>query len=121
MDDLTDNPYASPESTAWVARRSRFPAFVTGLIGLAMGAGFYGMLCAFLLVAYFVAAPGMPSPRERAFMIGTAVFHSVPLTIWVFQRRRLYRLSLPLLWVLAIGCWLLMPLSGAFMILNLGL
>ena len=118
---MTHNPYESPHATPAVARRTRFPAFVTGLIGLAMGAGFYGMLCGFLLVAYFTDAPGIPTPRERVFMITAAVFHAIPLAIWVSQRRKLYRLGVPLLWMLAITCWLLMPLSAAFMIINLGI
>jgi hypothetical protein len=78
------------------------------------------MLCAFLLVAYFTDAPSIPTPRERAFMIGAAVFHLVPLAFWVAQHRKLYQLRRPLLWLLAVSCWLLMPLSGAFMLINLG-
>ena len=76
-----------------------------------MGAGFYGMLCGFLLIAYFVDAPGIPTPRERVFMIAAAVFHLIPLTVWVSQRRKFYKLGVSVLWMLAIACWLLIPLS----------
>ena len=115
------NPYAPPNAVSVVVRRTGLPAFVTGLIGLAMGAGFYGMLCSFLVIAYFVDASGMPTPRERGFMIAATVFHAIPLVIWVSQHRKLYQFSASVLWILAITCWLLMPLSGAIMVLNLGI
>jgi len=86
-----------------------------------MAAGFYGVLCLFLLIAYLVDAPRIPAPREQAFMVGAATFHLVPLVWWVLLRRRLYRLHRSVLWLLAVACWLLMPFSGAFMVLNLGL
>ena len=116
-----DSPYEPPIAVSVVARRTRFPALVTGLIGLAMGAGFYGVLCGFLLIAWFVDAPGIPTPRERVFMIAAAVFHVIPLTNLVSQCRNFYKLDVSLLWMLAIACWLLMRLSGEIMILNLGI
>ena len=110
-------PVAGPASV----ERNPLPSFVTGLVGLAMGAGFYWVLCGFLVVAFFVAAPGIPTPRERAFMIGAAVLYSIPLLLWIVLRRSLYQLSTPVLWILAIACWLLIPLSGTIMIANLGM
>ncbi len=114
-------PWRSPEGALLAARLKRLPAFLTGLVGLAIGAGFYWVLCGFLVVAFFVPAPRIPPWRERIFMIGAAVFHGVPLVLWIIQRRNLYRLPLLLLWILAIACWLLIPLSATVMVLNLGL
>jgi hypothetical protein len=78
------------------------------------------MLCAFLLVAYLVDAVGIPTTREQAFMIGAVAFHLVPLAIWVVQRRKLYQVGRRYLWLLAVCCWLLLPLSGTFMVFSLG-
>ena len=99
----------------------RLPAFLTGLIGLTVGGGFYWVLCAFLVIASFANAPHLPNPRERAFMVGAGVFHAIPLILWIALCRSLYRLRLWVFWTLAFCCWLLMPISAAIMIINLGL
>jgi hypothetical protein len=115
------NPYQSPEMAMLKAKLKRLPAFLTGVIGLAIGAGFYGVLCGFLVVALLMHAPNTPGWRERIFMIGAAVFHGIPLVLWIAQRRNLYRLRPLYLWILGIVCWLLIPLSATIMILSLGM
>jgi hypothetical protein len=115
------NPYQSPEAAVHVAKMRRLPAFLTGLVGLAVGAGFYWVLCGFLVVAFLADAPAIPSPRERLFMVGAAILYGIPLVWWIAFRRRLFRLQIVRLWVLGIACWLLIPLSAAIMIFSLGM
>jgi hypothetical protein len=117
----SSNPYQPPETALLMAKLRRLPAFLTGLVGLAIGAGFYWVLCGFLLVAYILRAPGIPTPREQAFMVGAAIFHGIPLVTWILNRRYLYQLRLPMLWTLGIACWSLIPISASIMFLCLGI
>ena len=60
------NPYGSPELELvhLRAKLKRLPPFLTGLIGLAVGAGFPGVICALFVVSLVLHNPGTP-PAQR--------------------------------------------------------
>ena len=60
------NPYQSPEMAMLKAKLKRLPAFLTGVIGLAIGAGFYGVLCGLAVASY--------ARSEYAWVAGTNLY-----------------------------------------------
>ena len=122
MSETQENPYSSSNAAPRREQpgRSRFAPFVTGLVGLAIGAGFYLVLCAFWLAAKLLKGPNAPPPNEAAFVAGAAVIHSILLALWIWMQRRLYRLRSHDLWGYVVTCWLLIPLSAIVLVWNLG-
>jgi hypothetical protein len=90
-------------------------AFVTGLIALAGGIGFHGVLMAYSLWLRAMRAPvGMP--RDSLFVIGGSIlFFAIAMTVWIWRRRSLRRLSTPARWALVIGMWVLFVASAVLL------
>lgn len=82
-------------------------AFIAGLVGLASGFGFCGLLIAYAAV-HFVFMPGGGPPPDflPPILVGTAAC-AAGLWAWLHNRRRLGRMSTTGRWMWVIGCWLL--------------
>jgi hypothetical protein len=77
----------------------KLAAFLTGLAGLAAGAGFYVMLLIFAIVK-----ERAPSNIMRILFGGSFVM-SVCLATWVLQRHAIRRQPAGTQWVISIACW----------------
>jgi hypothetical protein len=110
------NPYVSPLYQPLLRRRKRFPPFVTGLVGLAMAAGFCCVIAVTAIIGFHLRLSGMPRPVGIAVMIGVAALEVGLLLLWIAAQRRLYRIRLWVFWALAIAAWLLAPLFVAVQI-----
>jgi hypothetical protein len=90
---------ALPSPFEWSA------SYIAGLIGLAIGFGFYGVLCVLLLVAWAVHAPHPPSAAESTGIYRAALVHLFPLCLWLVYREQISRLPNLWRWALVVGAW----------------
>lgn len=56
-------------------------SYIIGLVGLALGAGFYGVLFCVLLIAWALRAPSAPTGPEGAAIFCAAAVHIAPLVL----------------------------------------
>jgi hypothetical protein len=95
--------------------------YIVGMIGLALGAGFYGILSCLLLIAWALHAPNAPTRIEGCATLGAASAHLTLLLLWLIYRSSLSRQSVSIKRGLATVAWLLIPISLAVMFAMLGI
>jgi hypothetical protein len=100
--------------------KAHLQLYVAGLLGLAFGAGFYGILCCLMIIAWSMHAPNAPSIVDGAVTLGAAMVHLFPLICWLAYREELWRQSARNLRGLAVAAWLLIPASLAVIFATLG-
>ncbi|CAN5522781.1 hypothetical protein BH10PLA1_BH10PLA1_12390 [soil metagenome] len=84
----------------------RLGAFITGLVGLAAGAGFSGLLMLYALYfMFFVYGYGRGMTRFVAITAVGAAVMGLGLLIWIRGRAHVRRLPVKRQWLLAISCW----------------
>jgi hypothetical protein len=82
-------------------------AFIAGLVGLAAGAGFSGLLCVYVVVAIVIQSrTDLPPHFWTVTLLPTSVEAS-GLAAWMRCRRRISRAPAAWRWALVVGCWAL--------------
>lgn len=80
---------------------TKMGAFITGLVALAVATGFSGVFGLLILV--------IGSDGDYGFLLSLFVEFSLAiglLIVWITMARRIRRLSDPVRWIVALGCWL---------------
>lgn len=116
-DDVSPDLAAVPPPAQPIALTS----YVIGLVGFALGGGFYGILFCILMVAWALHAPSAPTATEGAAIFCAAFVHLIPLGLWLAFRASVLQLSPRLRAGIAVAAWLLIPASLAVMFATLGM
>lgn len=82
----------------------RIAAFVTGLIGLAMGVGFNGLILVFFVIDKLRKAPFGPSWSVCVPLVCSFAILGSALWIWLHSRGRIGRSPAALRWTVATIC-----------------
>jgi hypothetical protein len=83
-------------------------AVITGLIGLAAGAGLSGLLLVFALIRHFVFGDSLTGQDPfLEITIGGLAVEGIAAWIWLRNWRRIRRLGKVLKYPLVLGCWAL--------------
>lgn len=83
----------------------RMAAFHTGLVGLAAGVGFTGLVLLWGLIA--LLRRGGPQSWQLLFLFGETIVLSALLATWLRHSGRLRRLPTATRWTLACGTWVM--------------
>ncbi len=98
---------AAPLTLSVNQAEPRFAGFVSGVIGLAGGTGFSGLLLVYAMIRIVAGAAGpWWNPFVTATTIGMAL-EGACLAGWVAQRRRLTASSASVRRLMIAACWLL--------------
>ncbi|MFM9994982.1 MAG: hypothetical protein ACKVU4_04185 [Phycisphaerales bacterium] len=84
----------------------KLASFLTGLIGLACGAGFFGVLVVWIGVLWFRSRGG-PGRRELVVGLVGLIVQGVALFLWLWLRPRVRGLPLAVRVSQALACWVL--------------
>ena len=88
-------------------REPRLAAFIAGLVGLAAGAGFSGLLMVYMIVMALTGRAFPIWPLFIAITGGGLAVEGGLLAVWVACGKRIRRLGFVPRLLLACGCWLL--------------
>lgn len=91
----------------------RLGAWIAGIVGLAAGAGFSGLLLVSLLVLLLREGTGSFLPEFVLVTGGGLIVEGLALSWWVRFGPRIRRLELPARAGLAAGCWFLSGINLA--------
>jgi hypothetical protein len=79
--------------------------FIAGLVGLASGAGFSGLLFLYAIIRFALARWQMPPGGFLIVVSASGIIETYLLIAWLRQRRAFQRSSPTLQRLLVVGCW----------------